>query len=315
MPFIRRIPLPMSALALGLAALGNLLLPYSPAIRVACGLASAAVALLVLARLAVDLSAVRKELANPAVLSVFPTLFMALMLLATYLKPIAPAPAFALWLVALVAQLVVVGVFAVRFLVPFKLAQVLPGWFVVFVGFVVASVTSPAFDMQPLGRVLLWAGIAGYFAVLPVVVYRVLKGDALPAPLVPTLAIFAAPASLCLVGYLAVMDVKQAIVVYALLAVAGASLLYVLASLPRILKIGFAPTYAALTFPVVISAIALKQSSVFLAKAGAFVVPSLAVTTMDVFAAAVVAFVLVRYIGFLATPATKPQVATAPATP
>ena len=41
--------------------------------------------------------------------------------------------------------------FVARFVASFKLAQVLPAWFLVFVGFVVASVTSPAFGMQPVG--------------------------------------------------------------------------------------------------------------------------------------------------------------------
>lgn len=304
MAFLRRVPLPIAALALGLAALGNLLLPYSPSVRVACGAASALVTLLLLARIALDFHGVRAELANPAALSVFPALFMALMLLATYLKPLTPPAAFALWAAALACQLALAVFFVARHVVPFELGKVVPGWFLVFVGFVVASATSPVFGMVPLGRVLLYAGMAGYAVALPVVAYRTAKGGALPAPAVPTLAIFAAPPSLCLVGYLAVIEAKQVTVVCALLAVAAASVLFVLAQLPGILKRGFLPSFAALTFPLVISAIALKQSAAFLAVApGALAVPRAAVIAMDAVATAMVLYVAARYAIHLSAPA------------
>lgn len=303
MSFIRRIPIPMSALALSVACLGNLLLPYSPAIRSLCGTVSAALVLMLVTRLVLDFKSVRAELENPMVLAVVPAFFMALMLLATYLKPYAAAPAKALWVAALVLQLAVVVLFTVRFVGRFKLAQVLPGWFLVFVGFVVASVTSPAFDAVPVGRVLLYAGLLGYVGALFAVVYRMVKVGAPPAPALPTVAIFAAPPSLCLVGYLAVTPVKQTGVIYVLLAVAAASVLYVLAWLPRVLRTPFSPVYAALTFPFAISALALKQSSAFLAttEAGSFV-PRIAMTTMDAFAALVVLYVLARYVTYLTSP-------------
>jgi len=314
MNLIRRIPLPASALALGSAALGNLLLPYSPVARAVCGVLAAVLVLLITARIALDLTGVRAEMANPAVFTGFPAFFMALMLLATYLKPYAAVAATALWWAALAAQLMFVGVFAVRYLVSFKLAQVVPGWFLVFVGFVVGSVTSPAFGAVALGRVLLYAGALGYVVALALVVYRLVKLGDPPAPALPTLAIFAAPPSLLLAGYLSVAATKSPGVVYALLAVAGASLVYVVARLPRILSGGFYPSFGALTFPVVICAIALKLSNAFLATtpAGSFV-PKVAIMAMDGFAAAMVAYVLVRYAMWLLAPAPEPSAAVASA--
>ncbi|MBU4557341.1 MAG: TDT family transporter [Actinobacteria bacterium] len=306
MSLIRRIPIPMAALALGTAALGNLLLPYSPVVRAVCGVIAASLLLLLAARVALDLPGVRKELANPAALAVSPTFFMALMVLATYLKPYAPGAAKGLWFAALALQLLLVAVFLTRHVASFKLATVMPGWFLVFVGFVVASVTSPAFDAAPLGRVFVWAGMIGYLAILPVVIYRLFKHGDLPALALPTVAIFAAPPSLLLAGYLSVMQVKQPIVVYALLAMAAVSLLYVATRLPRILSNSFCPSCASLTFPFVISAIALKLSSGYLATtaAGSFI-PKLAVTAMDGFAALMVLYVLVRYALMLAIPAEE----------
>ncbi|HEX9092366.1 MAG TPA: TDT family transporter, partial [Coriobacteriia bacterium] len=249
MAFIKRIPLALSALALSLAALGNLLAPYSPNVRLACGAAAAALVLLIAARLAFDFEGVRADLANPAMLAVTPAFPMALMLLAAYMRPVAAAPALVLWIAALAFQLTLVAVFVRRHVLSFKLAQVLPSWFLVFVGFVVASVTSPAFSMQPVGRALLYAGGVGYVGILSVLIYRLVRVGGLPEPALPTLAILAAPPSLVLVGYLAVAETKQAGVVYALLAVGAISLAYVLTRLPRILRLRFHPGFAALTFP------------------------------------------------------------------
>ncbi len=314
MSLIRRIPVPMSALALGTAALGNLLLSYSPVARGVCGVIAAVLVLLLAARIALDLTGVRAEMSNPVVFSGFPAFFMAIMLLATHLKPYAALTATGLWWAAVAAQLIFVAVFALRYFRSFKLAQVVPGWFLVFVGFVVASVTSPAFSAVSLGRALLYAGALGYLAVLPVVVYRMVKLGDLPAPALPTVAIFAAPASLLTAGYLAVAPTKSSIVIYALLAMAGVSLVYVLTRLPRILRGGFYPSFGALTFPIVISAIALKQSNVFLSatEAGSFI-PKLAVTAMDGFAALMVLYVLARYAAFLLAPAPEPSAAVASA--
>lgn len=304
MQLIRKMPVAAGALALGLASLGNLLASYSETVRLVCGGIAGAIVLLLLLRFVLDFSGVKAELANPAALAVLPALFMALMLLATYLKQFVGAPALWLWAVALGLQFATVIVFLSRHFRPDGLAKALPAWFLVFVGYVVASVTSPAFQMQPLGRVLLWAGIAGYAVALPLVAYRVFKVGDLPQPLTPTIAIFAAPPSLCLVGYLAVTESKQPAVVYVLLALGIVSLLYAIAMLPKSLGLGFHPSFSALTFPFVISAIAIKQSAAFLAAAGR-AIPGLgiAVTASTVLAAALVAYVLVRYALFLVAPA------------
>ncbi len=304
MSFIRRIPLPMSALALALATLGNLLASYSPQLRLACGVASAALVLLLLVRITLDFSGVRAELANPAVLAVTPAFPMALMVLATYLKPFAGTVAFGLWLAALVLQFGLIALFATRHLFSFSIERVLPTWFLVFVGFVVASVTSPAFAMERLGRVLLYAGMAGYAVAFALVAYRLAKVGDLPGPAMPSIAILVAPPSLCLAGYLAVAATKQPAVVYLLLAAAALSLVYVLAQLPKVLRLKFHPGFAALTFPFVITALAFKLAAGYFAKSGAGVaIPPLAVQAFEVLALAMVLYVLVRYVVLLAVPA------------
>jgi len=163
---------------------------------------------------------------------------------------------------------------------------------------------------------LLYLGVFGYGAVLPAVAYRALRGPALPEPALPTVAIFAAPPSLLLVGYLAVTDAKLAAVVYVLLAFAAVSLLYVLASLPKLLRLRFCPSCAALTFPFVISAIAIKQAAAFLATTGAgSFIPGFAVSALDGLAVVMVVYAVVRYGVFLAAPERQPVPSPEPATP
>lgn len=312
MPIIRKIPIPAGALALGLASLGNLLGQFSPVARAVCGVLSAALVVALFARFAFDWPAVSAELRTPPALAVLPATLMALMQLATYLKPLAPGAATVIWSVAVIAQLLVSALFIWRFVFKFSLAQVLPSWFLIFVGFVVASVTSPAFGMVPAGRALLVAGSAGYAIALPLVAWRLVKLGDVPAPALGTLGIVAAPPSLLLVGYLAVVEAKQPVVVYALLALAAASLLFVSWRLPAILRAGFSPALSGLTFPLVISAIAFKQSGAFLAKTGT-PVPALGAIApaLAAIATLAVAYVFVRYVLFLASPA--PVVQPAPA--
>lgn len=310
MPFLRRVPLPMSAVALALAGLGNLLGSYSPAVRAVCGVLSAIVATLVIARVLADRSTVAAELKTAPVLAVMPTLPMALMLLATHLKPFAAGPALVVWAAALVGQLALVALFVSRFVVGFSLERVLPSWFVVFVGFVVGSVTSPAFGMQGVGSVLLFAGLAGYAVTLPIVVAR-MRAGALPPAARPTVAIFAAPSSLCLVGYLALSSAPNPWVVGVLLGASSLSLLYVLAKLPGVLMAGFGPTHAALTFPMVITATAFKQTQAALG-----MLPQTIVGALEVVAVAAVVYAVLGFIGlFVRRPAAEMQPATAPSVP
>ncbi|MHB8705434.1 MAG: TDT family transporter [Coriobacteriia bacterium] len=303
MSLIRRVPIATSALALGTASLGNLLQTYSPALRMTCGIIAGGLALLVVLRVATDYPAVAAELRTPAALAVLPALFMAFMQLAIYIKPFASGAATVLWGAAVAMQLLVTAVFLSRFVFSFKIAHVLPSWFLIFVGYVVASVTSPAFAMEPLGRALLYTGLVGYAVALPLVVYRMIKAGDLPEPARATIAIFAAPPSLCLVGYLAVAEPKQPVVVYALLAFSIGSLLYVFSRLPGILKLSFYPSAAALTFPLVITAIGFKQAGAFLATAGN-PMPALGIfaPAMLAIAAAMVLYVFVRYAAFLGAP-------------
>ena len=92
------------------------------------------------------------------------------------------------------------------------------------------------------------------------VTYRYLKFKEIPDPAKPLICIYAAPMSLCLAGYVQSVTPKSRVFLLAMLAVATVLYIFALVKAIGYLRLPFYPSYAAFTFPFVISAIAAKQS-------------------------------------------------------
>lgn len=297
---IKKLPIPIVGLMLGLAATGNLVLSYGDTYRNIFGCLSAILLLLVLIKIVMYPKEVKESLDNPVVASVFPTLSMGIMLLATYLKPYAGALAFGMWIIGLILHILLMIIFSKNYLVNFNIKKVFPSWFIVYVGIVVSSITSPAFNMTGVGQIAFWFGFISYLVLFPIVLYRVLKVKNIPEPALPTIVIFSAPASLCLTGYMNAFQEKNMAIVYLLLALSQATYIYILLTLPKLLKLKFYPSYSAFTFPLVISGIALKVTNGFLINAGHTIeLLKYLVKLEEVVAVVMVLYVLFRYIGFL----------------
>jgi exfoliative toxin A/B len=148
-----------------------------------------------------------------------------------------------------------------------------------------------------LGQVIFYAGIVLYVAALVPVLIRLFKDKPLPEPARPTFAIFTAPVSLCLAGYMSSFAEKNAAIVYTLLAIAAINYIYVTVKMVWLLRLKFYPTYAAFTFPYVISAIAFKMVNAFLTAKNVTFFKYIFEVSKWV-AVAVVLYVLVRYIIF-----------------
>jgi exfoliative toxin A/B len=303
MKFIKAIPMATCGLSLALAALGNLLLPLpnGAAIRYICGLLSFAVLIIFAMKVFLDWPHVREELKTPVPLSVLPTATMAIMLLTAYIRPHIPEIALMIWYGAIIVHICIMLVFIKRFVLGFKLETVFPSWFIAGVGIVVASVTAPGMEALILGQIAFYIGLALYFAIFPLVVLRMNKVRVFPEPARKTVAIFTAPMSLLVVGYFNSFVFQGQVntaLVHTMLAIAAASYIYVTCMMFSLLKIKFYPTYAAFTFPYVISAAAFRLGADFLAGRHGFdFLAVIADWTMWV-AVAVVLFVLVHYIKY-----------------
>lgn len=297
---IKKLPIPIVGLMLGLAATGNLVLSYGNAYRNIFGLFSAIILCLALIKIISYPKNVRDDLNNPVVASVFPTLSMGIMLLATYLIPYSKSLSFGMWLIGIILHLLLIINFTKKYVINFDIKKVFPSWFVVYVGIVVSSVTAPAFNMAGVGKVAFWFGFICYLVLLPIVLYKVLKVGNIPEPALPTLVIFSAPASLCLTGYMNAFQEKNMAIVYILLTLSQITYLLVLLTLPKLLKLKFYPSYSAFTFPLVISAISLKVTNGFLVNAGnPIALLKYLAKFEELFAVIMVIYVLLKYINFL----------------
>ena len=297
---IKKLPLPICGLMLGLAALGNLFLSYGNIYRNILGILSAIILVLLIIKIVSYPKAVAEDLKNPVIASVFPTFSMGIMILSTYIKPYAPSFALILWVLGLTIHILLIAFFTTKFILNFDMKKVFPSYFIVYVGIVVGSISAPAFNLSNIGQYLFWFGFVSYIILLPIVLFRVFCTKGIPEPALPTIAIFTAPASLCLAGYMASFKDKNMVIVWFLLGLCLIMLLGVLLYLPKLLKLKFYPSYSAFTFPFVISGIALKQTNKFLIDSGNPISSlNYLVKFSEVLALVLVIYVLIKYTIFL----------------
>lgn len=297
---LKKYPVPISGLILGLAAVGNLVQSYGEMYRSIFGIISAILFIFMVVKLIKFPAGVKESLENPVVASVFPTFSMAAMLLATYLKPLSQSTAFILWITGVVLHIVLIIWFSKKYAINLKIKQVFPSWFIVYVGIAVASVTGSAFNMASIGQGAFWFGLISYLILLPIVIYRVVTIKEMPEPTLPTLVIFAAPASLLLAGYMNSFETKSMIIVWFLFALSILMYVASILMLIKLLKLKFYPSYSGFTFPLVISGIAMKLTNGFLTKSGNPISGlNYLVKFQETVAVAITLYVLYKYIKFL----------------
>lgn len=297
---IKKLPLPIAGLMLALAALGNLLLSYGSMYRNIFGIMSGIILALLLVKIIIMPKAVKEGFENPVIASVTPTFSMGLILLSAYIKPYASSAAYCLWLLGIALHVVLILTFTMKYIVNFNIKKVFPSYFIVYVGIICASVTAPTFGMQQLGRYIFWFGFVSYLAILPIVLFRTFIVKEIPEPAKPTLAIYTAPASLCLAGYLNSFQTKSIFMVNFLAVLSLLMFILVIINMPGLLRLKFYPSYSAFTFPFVITAIAMKGTVGYFLKAG-INIPYISyfVNILELLAVVMVIYVLIRYILFI----------------
>lgn len=299
---LKKLPIPIAGLMLALGASGNLVLSYGSIYKYIFGAVSSVILILLIFKIITDFKGVFKALDNPVVASVAPTFPMGIMILSTYIKPIINPVAFGAWILGLLLHVLLICYFTKKYIFDFNIKKVFPSYFVVYVGIVVASVTAPVFNMNTLGQYIFWFGFVSYFILLPIVIYRVFKIKNIPEPALPTITIFAAPASLCLAGYMSSFQEKNMIIVGILTSLSLIMIISVIMYMPKMLKLKFYPSYSAFTFPIVISAIAIKKINGFLISIEKGIVwLKYVVKAEEILSVLIVIYVLIRYIEFILT--------------
>lgn len=294
--FLSKVPMPLVGVTLGCAVLGNLIQSYGNIYRNIMGLIALVLFSIMTAKFICHFEGFKKELDHPVAASVFATYPMSIMVLATYIKPYQGQVATVLWLMGVIMHVILIIMFSRKYLRKFNMKQVFPSWFIVYVGIATAAVTGKMFN-QTIGQIAFWFALIAYVVLIFVIGKRVLKVKEIPEPVLPTLIIFAAPGSLCLAGYINSFNTHRFILVVGLVIISQCFYIGALIKLIQLLRLKFYPSYAAFTFPLVISALGLKLSNGFFMNQGVNLpVLGVLVKLEEVLAVIIVFYVLIRYI-------------------
>ncbi|MBD3109284.1 TDT family transporter [Bacillus sp. AGMB 02131] len=302
--FLKIIPIPICGLILALVSLGNLLKIGGLTIfGNTVGLIGIALMCLVIFKIIFTFKHTLLHMKNHIVASVAPTFTMALMVICTYFlefELIQPHLSY-IWLGIVFLQFVLMFYFTYFFLLKkqVKIHHVYPSWFITFVGIGVISITSSNFYPE-FGRLIFWVAFSSYLVLLPIIVYRVVHVKNMEESTLPLITIIAAPGSLCLTGYLNAFDNENIFLLTFLVIVSQALYFAILTQLPKLLAIDFYPSYAAFTFPLVISAMALTTTAHFYIERGytASLLHWISIAE-SVLAFIIVFYVLFKYIHYL----------------
>ncbi|WP_291650722.1 TDT family transporter [Clostridium sp.] len=297
---IKKIPLPISGVMLGFAALGNLIQSYSESVRLICGIISLILGLLLVCKIVLYPSMIKEDMKNPIMAGVSATFPMAIMLLSTYIKPFIGEKAISIWYLGLLLHLTLIVYFSINFILKFNIKKVFTTYFIVYVGLAVASVSAPAFEKTNIGALAFWFAFTLCMILLVVVTYRYTKYKEIPDQAKPLFCIYSAPVNLCLAGYIQSIQTKSLLIITFLIILSFITYIIVLFKLPKYLKMPFFPSYSAFTFPFVISGIATKMTIAYLAKVG-YTMEFLKyiVLLQTIIATLLVFYTLVRFILFL----------------
>ncbi|CAH0532381.1 hypothetical protein VST7929_00210 [Vibrio stylophorae] len=207
-----------------------------------------------------------QDLRHPLYGGLMAPISMCLLIIADYLTLLNLTLARAVWFPAIALHLGMMLYFYQHQIRNFRLIHLLPSWFLYPVGGISGTLAGPSLGFHQMTYVMTLVCIAIYFVMLPVVLYRLCFAGRLPRPARPTLAIMAAPVNLALAAYLANMSQPDPILVGALAGVAITMTILVYLCYFYLLRQRFQPSIAALTFPSVISVVAMYRLTSFFAQ-------------------------------------------------
>ena len=296
---MKKLPLAFSGCLLGLAGAGNLILDTFPLLSHIFSLSGLILWFYFLYSHLSDWQESKQELKKAPVLSGMATFPMAGMILSTYLLRVLPMSlsiiAQVLWWFAFLLDVGLIIYFTINYVQAKPRASATPTWTVLYVGIAVASLTYPVVGIVGIAY---GAWIFGFILTLILypLIYKDLKIDPLPLPLLGQEGIYCAPFSLLLAALVRVggPDLPSWILLVMILA-SQAFFFFVLSRLPRILKQGFQPSFSALTFPTIITATSLKMAQGILQ----FPTLNLLVWLETIICLTILIYVLVEYVRYL----------------
>jgi exfoliative toxin A/B len=297
MNLIRKIPLPISGLALALLSLGNLLQDIHPILRYTFAAIGVMILILIILKAVLYPQSIREDFKNPVILSSSGTFSMSLMLLSTYLLEITQGFAYTLWIFGIALHIMLMIYFTYHFMIRnFDITAVYPSYWIVYIGITMGAITSHAHQVQEIGFLFFEVGFALMIVTLPLILYRYVRYPDMPDANKPLTCIYTALFSILIVGYINSVSTISNEFVTALYVISCIFYIFSIYKLITYRNLDFYPSFAAFTFPFVISALATKEVATNVVSN--MVLNDILFLEMAI-AAVLVVYVLVRYVKYL----------------
>lgn len=266
---LERMPVPVLPTFVGAMTLGNVYAGMNYVwVRHLTMWAATVILLLYIVKLIKYTEVCKKEYMTVVPCSLYAGFSMVMMILGSYYFDYVPAFGKGMWMAGLIIHAVHILVFTWRNVVKKRdINTFVPSWFVTYNGIMVSCVTGGAMNAGNILKIVVYYGIAIYFVLIPIMVWRLLKVEVKP-PVYHTMAVVLAPCSLCVVSYLNVIQSPNQTVVYLLYLCVLASLLFILVKLPKFFSFSFVPGFAGMTFPMAIGVVATNKMSGYFAGIG-----------------------------------------------
>ena len=294
---IEKIPVPICGLILASLSLGNLLNDTHPHLRVICAAIGIIFMILIISKLFLYPKNIRKDFENPIIASNSGTFSMSLMLLSTYISPFIPNIAYGVWILGVALHILLMIWFTYHFIIHnFDISTVYPSYWIVFVGITMGSITAHAHGLDEIAFMFFWVGFTAMVITLPLITYRYLKYKDIPDANKPLICIYTALFSILIVGYVNSYNNISTVFLEVMYLLACIIYIFALTKLIEYRNLEFYPSFAAFTFPFVISGLATKG---VISKIGPNIILNGILNIETIIASAMVLYVIIRYMKFL----------------
>ena len=194
---------------------------------------------------------VAAELDHPVMMSFFPTITISFILIGTCLATWTPRLAFAVWAFGAVGQLVLTLMIVNRWIHQehFEIHHINPAWFIPVVGNILVPLAGVQYAPLEVSWFFFSVGVLFWLVLLTIIMYRVIFHQPLEQNLLPTLFILIAPPAAGFVAYLNIageLDNFGRFLYYSALFLT----LLLFTQLPRFLRLPFALSWWAYSFPL-----------------------------------------------------------------
>ena len=263
----RDIPVAITGISLGFITLGNLWGDLGAIwIKDFANLFAVIAVTLMLTKICLHPQKSFEEMQHHMIGSFYPTIGMTLMVFSNFVATsLNLTIGRCIWWIGIIIFTILAVLFISAQAKDFSWDNVLPSWFVPTVGIGVAAVTSGAVKMAHFSRIFFFIAFFVYLFTLASFIYRVASHGRVCEDKKLTVAVLAAPPSVCLAGYMATTTTPSPVILCILVPLALISTFYVYTLIPKFLRIPFHPGLAPLTFPLAVGSVAIQRFTNYLA--------------------------------------------------